>query len=63
MKMYTGKHAIAYKWTVDKLTTTIKLTVFPFKNTKEVHERVAEESNTLLHRDGQQCDHCKEKVD
>jgi hypothetical protein len=36
--------------------------VFPFRDTQEVGERVAQEREILLQRDGQPRDRCKEKV-
>ena len=40
-------------------------TVFPFRNTEEVREKVAQERRRLLqnlHRDGTPCDRCKAEV-
>jgi hypothetical protein len=40
-------------------------TVFPFRNTEEVLEKVAQERRRLLHnlhRDGTSCDRCKAEV-
>jgi hypothetical protein len=40
-------------------------TVFPFRNTEEVREKVAQERSRLLqnlHRDGTPCDCCKAEV-
>ena len=36
--------------------------VFPFRDTKDVRERVAAERKNLLHRDGRPRDRCKERV-
>jgi hypothetical protein len=36
--------------------------VYPFRDTQDIRERVAEERKKLLHRDGQPRDRCKEKV-
>ncbi len=36
--------------------------VFPFRNTEEVREKVAEGCKQLLHRDGTPCDRCKSEV-
>jgi hypothetical protein len=36
--------------------------VFPFHNTEEVREKVAEERRRLLHRDGKPRDLCKQEV-
>jgi hypothetical protein len=36
--------------------------VFPFRNTEEVHEKVAQEHRRLLHRDGTPRDRCKAEV-
>jgi hypothetical protein len=36
--------------------------VFPFRNTNEVRERVAQERKRLLHRDGKPSDSCKGEV-
>ena len=37
-------------------------TVFPFRNTEEVREKVAQERRRLLHRDGTPRDRCKAEV-
>jgi hypothetical protein len=36
--------------------------VFPFRNTEEVREKVAEERRRLLHRDGTPHNRCKAEV-
>jgi hypothetical protein len=45
MKLYTDMHAIAYKWTVDELISTIKLiksTDFKVEDVNiDLHKRVA----------------------